>query len=125
MENIGLIHSTLAAGSTAPKAEIPAPHVGAEQIPPIKKDYGVEAQAQNQEHARFEAVKRAAKQIAADDYPISDVRFTIYKETTDNGDFVFVTLFTSLRDGKVTVVPEPKILSGVGKKSGVILETLV
>lgn len=122
MENLSLIHTTLAAGSSMPRAEIPHHEVKAQQVPPVKESFETGVGIKDQEHARFEAVKKAARQIQADSYPISDVRFTIYKEKTGD-DFIFVTRFTSLRDGKVTVVPEQSMLAG--KEGGMILETLV
>jgi hypothetical protein len=58
--------------------------------------------------ARRAAVEQAAKSFAAETfYPLSSVRFTIYKGA--NGEYI--TRFTNLQDGTVRTVPEQDILS--------------
>ena len=58
------------------------------------------------EQIRFEHVAAAAQHVAGDPYPISDKSFTIFKDATGQ----YITRYTSLRDGRVTYVPEPKLL---------------
>jgi hypothetical protein len=55
---------------------------------------------------RYEQVARAAKAYFKDVYAVSDTRFTIYKDTSGQ----YITRYTSLRDGKVTYIPEPSLL---------------
>lgn len=57
------------------------------------------------EQKRAEAVQRAAQDIA-NVFVVSDKRFTIFKDTTGQ----YITRFTSLRDGRVTYIPEPDLL---------------
>jgi hypothetical protein len=57
------------------------------------------------EAARRAAVESAARQIA-NEYVISDMRFTIFKDASGQ----YITRFTSLRDGRVTYIPEPDLL---------------
>lgn len=54
------------------------------------------------EQARFAEVRAAAQAVARNPYPISDQRFTIFKDIA--GDYV--TRFTSLVDGSVKYYPE-------------------
>ena len=54
-----------------------------------------------------EARREQALQQAANTFAISDQRFTIYKDISGQ----FITRFTSLRDGRVTYIPEPDVLS--------------
>lgn len=55
---------------------------------------------------RYEQVARAAEQYFKNVYAVSDTRFTIYKDSTGQ----YITRYTSLRDGKVTYIPEPAML---------------
>lgn len=57
--------------------------------------------------ARIERLKQAANNYK-DVYAVSDLRFTIYKDP-DSG--IYVTRFTSLKDGKVSYFPEPEMLT--------------
>ena len=65
------------------------------------------------EPQRQAAVQRAAQQLA-NVYVVSDLRFTIFKDSTGQ----YITRFTSLRDGKVTYIPEPSLLAQAGGHSG-------
>lgn len=58
------------------------------------------------EAKRYERVARAAESFFKDVYAVSDSRFTIYKDSTGQ----YITRYTSLRDGKVTYIPEPNML---------------
>ena len=63
---------------------------------------GFDAQAVEQQ--RFQAVQRISQQVA-DVYVVSDRTFTIFKDVSGQ----YITRFTSLRDGKVTYIPEPNL----------------
>jgi hypothetical protein len=58
------------------------------------------------EDIRFQQVKAAAESYFKDVFAVSDMRFTIYKDTSGQ----YITRYTSLRDGKVTYIPEPALL---------------
>jgi len=58
------------------------------------------------EAQRFENVKRAAESMFKDIFVVSDARFSVYKDGTGQ----YITRYTSLRDGKVTYIPEPNML---------------
>ncbi len=58
------------------------------------------------EQKRYEQVAKAAEAYFKDLYAVSDTRFTIYKDATGQ----YITRYTSLRDGKVTYIPEPSLL---------------
>ena len=53
---------------------------------------------------RLQAVQKSAQNIA-NIYVVSDKIFTIFKDATGQ----YITRFTSLRDGKVTYIPEPQL----------------
>lgn len=55
---------------------------------------------------RYEAVVQASRNFFKDVYAVSDTSFTIYKDMSGQ----YVTRYTSLRDGRVTYVPEQNIL---------------
>lgn len=65
---------------------------------------------QNAEQQRYEHVLNASHSAAGTTYPVSDKSFTIFKNA--NGEYV--TRYTSLRDGKVTYVPEQTLVQLVG-----------
>lgn len=56
------------------------------------------------EQQRFQTVQRLSQQVA-DVFVVSDRTFTIFKDVSGQ----YVTRFTSLRDGKVTYIPEPNL----------------
>ena len=58
------------------------------------------------EQRRAEAVQRAAESFFNDFFAVSDTTFSIYKDTSGQ----YITRFTSLRDGRVTYIPEPDLL---------------
>jgi len=78
-------------------AGFPAPPTSAQSAP----DAGAVA-----EQRRYEQVATASKSLARDFYPVSDKTFTIFKDASG----VYITRYMSLRDGRVTYVPEPKLL---------------
>ncbi len=57
------------------------------------------------ENQRMQMVQRLSQQIA-DVFVVSDRTFTIFKDVSGQ----YVTRFTSLRDGRVTYVPEPNLV---------------
>lgn len=58
------------------------------------------------EEKRYQQLVHAAQSFFKDVYAVSDTTFTIFKDSTGQ----YITRFTNLRDGKVTYIPEPKIL---------------
>lgn len=74
----------------------------------------VDFSAQAAEQRRAQAVQRAAQDIA-NIYVISDKRFTIFKDMSGQ----YITRFTSLRDGRVTYIPEPDLLRMSSPSAGV------
>jgi hypothetical protein len=58
------------------------------------------------EQKRYEQLVAAARSFTGDPYPVSDKSFTIFKDTSGQ----YITRFTSLRDGRVTYVPELRLL---------------
>jgi hypothetical protein len=68
-----------------------------------------QVQVQISDAERLERVQRAAAR-AANTFVVSDVKFTIFK----NSQGEYITRFTSLKDGSVTYFPEPDLLKGFG-----------
>jgi len=129
MENINLqLNSTGLTDAVSSRTDVANNQIQQNKVPPAEQTYSGATEYRNQDEARFAAIKQAAEQISSRiQFPVSDVRFTIYKDKAPGSEdkFVYVTRFTSLRDGRVTIVPEPDLLANVGKASGTILETLV
>ena len=61
---------------------------------------------------RIEQLQRAAQQFFDEVYAVSDTTFSIFKDSTGQ----YVTRFTSLRDGRVTYIPEPQILEYASRR---------
>lgn len=76
------------------------------------------------DEARFEAVREAARNYVQNTFVVSDSRFTIYKQFQEN-QYIYVTRVTSLRDGKVTVIPESAMMTSLSSGSGRILQASV
>lgn len=74
------------------------------QIPAVDKQEEIRPDTENR---RFVRVEQAAQQVLSDFYPISDTRFTIFKD----GSGRYITRFTNLKDGSVTFYPEPNLLA--------------
>lgn len=70
--------------------------------------------------AEAQARREQAVRQAANSYVISDQRFTIYKDLSGQ----FITRFTSLRDGQVTYIPEPDVLSWLRQSGTQVNPTL-
>jgi hypothetical protein len=62
------------------------------------------------EEKRLEQVVFAAKSLFRDVYAVSDKNFTIFKDASGQ----YITRYTSLRDGRVTYIPEPKLMQLFG-----------
>ena len=73
----------------------------------------VQFDAKTAEQNRAEALVRAAEQLA-NVFVIGDRTFSLFKDTTGQ----YITRFTSLRDGKVTYIPEPTLLKASEGSSG-------
>lgn len=58
------------------------------------------------EQQRYEAILTASRDFFKDVYAVSDTSFTIYKDASGQ----YITRYTSLRDGRVTYIPEQNIL---------------
>ncbi|MFZ4541702.1 MAG: hypothetical protein ACOYNL_07830 [Rickettsiales bacterium] len=61
---------------------------------------------QSADQQRYKEVVIAARRFTGDPYPVSDKSFTIFKDSSGQ----YITRFTSLRDGRVTYIPELKLL---------------
>ena len=64
------------------------------------------------EAQRVQKLQQAARQFFDDVYAVSDTTFSIFKDATGQ----YVTRFTSLRDGRVTYIPEPKIIEYASRR---------
>ena len=85
-------------------AALPLPGATQDDSTPLVKAAQSDVTAQAAEQKRYEAVQRASQAIA-NVYVVSDQKFTIFKDATGQ----YITRFTSLRDGKVTYIPEPTL----------------
>jgi len=128
MENIAIgntnNNSAHLAGAAAPKTETQAAERNMQRIAETKESADLTFNKDDSEDARLQAVKRASQHMAANSFAVSDVRFTIYKDQVGGAEseFVFITRFTSLRDGKVTVVPEQGVHSSAGQNQGTLVD---
>lgn len=123
ISNIGSIGSS---GMKVPvKSDVPLPSL---QRAPVQVSLPIDVPPAvdiptTQEQARFAEVKAASQAVARNPYPISDQRFTIFKDIA--GDYV--TRFTSLVDGSVKYFPEKTLFEYVqilqSKASGASLNT--
>ena len=66
------------------------------------------------EQQRLQQVRRLSQQVA-DFFVVSDRTFTIFKDVSGQ----YVTRFTSLRDGKVTYIPEPNLVRLGGESDSI------
>jgi hypothetical protein len=58
------------------------------------------------EEKRYQQVVNAAKNFFKDTYVVSDTSFAIFKDASGQ----YITRYTSLRDGRVTYIPEQRLL---------------
>ncbi len=91
---------------SAPAAETPLPDPNAGHI-------DVDVQAADQQ--RRATIERMAQDLA-NVFIVSDKSFTIFKDATGQ----YITRYTSLRDGRVTYIPEPELfkLHGTAASTG-------
>lgn len=96
----------------------PTPFEGTgEQIPqPGTTQASPEQSLQTAEETRIKALQRAA-QAATNSFVVSDKTFSIFKDSTGQ----YITRFTSLRDGRVTYIPEPELLKSSNQTTAVSL----
>lgn len=85
------------------QVQLPLPRSSAETNP-LPKPRQTEGSI-DQKLAQLDAKRLERLNQAANSFALGDQRFTIYKDTTGQ----FITRFTSLRDGKVTYLPEPTL----------------
>ena len=96
--------------TTAARPEVAQPKSQVESEPvkiPAVEETEIRA---NSEDRRFNRVIEAAKQFVSEFYPISDTRFTIFKD----GSGQYITRFTNLKDGSVSYYPEPHMVARLG-----------
>lgn len=113
MDNLGIslpvIKPVISVPSPAPVAAQPAvPFV------PIGSN---DAEVYNPEVAdqqRLQTVQRLSQKIS-DVFVVSDRTFTIFKDVSGQ----YITRFTSLRDGKVTYIPEPNLFKIGGESDSI------
>ena len=72
---------------------------------PATSDTQNQAQTDSATDKRLEALQKAAESYFKNVYAVSDQEFTIYKDASGQ----YITRYTSLRDGKVTYVPEQNL----------------
>lgn len=117
MDPVGITQLALPQVKSAPV--LPAQHVSAaEIIKPAPKSQG-DFNAQSAEAERLATIQRLARDVA-NVYVISDQKFTIFKDMTGQ----YITRFTSLRDGRVTYIPEPTLFK-MASMSGAIVPSML
>jgi hypothetical protein len=114
MDNLGIappivIKPVIPVANPAPVAQKPeAPFV------PIGGGGESSYDAESSEMQRLQKVQRLSQQIS-DIFVVSDRTFTIFKDVSGQ----YITRFTSLRDGKVTYIPEPNLFRLGGESDSV------
>lgn len=97
---INIIKPAISVPSSAPVAQKPEA-----SFVSIGGDTGNSFDQKLAEQQRLQTVQRLSQKVA-DVYVVSDRTFSIFKDTSGQ----YVTRFTSLRDGRVTYVPEPNLV---------------
>ncbi len=133
MENFSLPNTAQASqasqasqtAAAAPRTEVQHAEIQAQRIVSTKEAEQTPLDARDQDQARFDAVKKAAKRVVSTN-PLSpsSARFTIYRDTNVSG-VVYVTRFTNIFDGKVTLVRDEQLLADFAKEQGTILDGVV
>ncbi len=118
MDNLGIIKTPPIVIKSAPSAPAAAPIAIKHEVPvlPLGGENAGGFDAQAAEQQRVQAVRRAAAAVS-DIFVVSDRTFTIFKDVTGQ----YVTRFTSLRDGKVTYIPEPNLFKLGGENESTAL----
>lgn len=100
--------------NTAPQVTLPQPSSFGTPVA------STEAQLADLGRERTEALKRSiAEALPRFFYPVSDVRFTLFKDSTGQ----MITRFTNIISGETSQIPEPQLmnmLSGGGLGSGLV-----
>ena len=108
MDAIGLLQPTtqvLPAPTSQVGAPVVVPDASQSDVPLLGGGNTAPAfDAAAADQRRVQAVQHAAQEIA-NIYVVSDKTFSIFKDATGQ----YITRFTSLRDGKVTYIPEPTL----------------
>lgn len=68
------------------------------------------------EEDRMKNMEQAARAVVTDIYAVSDSKFTIFKDASGQ----YITRITSLRDGRVTYIPEPELLQYMKHRSSAL-----
>ena len=125
MDSAGIssgVNNSAFSASAAPKPENINPQITTQQV--VKTSNDIEATInKDPEQSRLDALKKASRS-AIRSFPVSDQRFTIYKEFAigDVSSATFVTRFTNLETGEVTLIREPELLMSFSKESGTLLD---
>lgn len=82
-----------------PRRDIAAPHV-------IPDAASIDLPSAADNYREYRAALRQAAISFKDVYAVSDQSFTIFKDATGK----YITRYVSLRDGKVTYLPEPTLV---------------
>lgn len=91
----------------ATNASAPTPKAAAPAAPLPGHSAGSPSSPSSIEAQRHEAVIQAAKNYPfKDSYVVGDTTFSIYKDNSGQ----YITRYISLRDGRVTYIPEPQLL---------------
>ncbi len=115
MDSLGIIASPIVIKPTVTLPN-PAPVASSHEAPfvPVGAGDGGGFDLQAADQQRLQTVQRLSQQVS-DIYVVSDRTFTIFKDASGQ----YVTRFTSLRDGKVTYVPEPNLFKLGGESDSV------
>jgi hypothetical protein len=112
VDSIGILQPIMAPVQTLQASPAPAASAVAQpdtdQVVAIPTPQQAQANynAQAADQARFQASQQMAQHVAiANPYVVGDQQFTIFKDVTGQ----YITRYVSLRDGKVTYIPEPTL----------------
>lgn len=100
-----------------PQVQIQAPAVNVDISQNVTSNAGNGSQdvpvpsPQEAEQAKISYLEKASAAYRAFFYPMGEVKFTIYKDSTGQ----YITRFTSLIDGTVTHIPEQNILDSMSR----------
>lgn len=107
--------------SPAPSLPAPVPASSAQpSVPFVPIGGGNDQETYNPESAdqqRLQMVQRLSQKIS-DIFVVSDRTFTIFKDPSGQ----YITRFISLRDGKVTYIPEPNLFRMGGESDSITVK---
>lgn len=103
--------SAVHTGSSAPKADLQRNIEKAEAVKPTDKPEDLKQNpSEEKEISKFKVMNKISQQLLEKfSYPVSDTRFTIYKDAGTGGEQTYFTRFTNLRDGTVKTYPEVEL----------------